>query len=137
METSPLGSVCPDFSLGLGIGAKPIIAGYESQLIEYAAGKSEGYQQIRDDVVCSILPRQCGVLPCDDRWMRREASFSGGTAGSEDSADCSGKATGFRTETLTLPDAAALSVNGVTEAVTRVTGCRYDDEAYLIPLGSI
>ena len=37
--------------LRLGIGAKPIIAGYESQLIEYAAENPEGYQQIRDDVV--------------------------------------------------------------------------------------
>lgn len=37
--------------LRMGIGAKPIIAGYESQLLEYAAEKPKEYETIKDDVV--------------------------------------------------------------------------------------
>ena len=37
--------------LRMGVGAKPIIAGYESQLLEYAAEDPEGYSKIKDDVV--------------------------------------------------------------------------------------
>ncbi|MDD6069834.1 MAG: hypothetical protein PUC12_03355 [Clostridiales bacterium] len=37
--------------LRMGVGAKPIIAGYESQLLEYAAEKPDEYARIRDDVV--------------------------------------------------------------------------------------
>lgn len=37
--------------LRMGVGAKPIIAGYESQLLEYAAEKPEEYARIKEDVV--------------------------------------------------------------------------------------
>lgn len=37
--------------LRMGVGAKPIIAGYESQLLEYAAEKPEDYAKIKDDIV--------------------------------------------------------------------------------------
>lgn len=37
--------------LRMGVGAKPIIAGYENQLLEYAAQKPEEYEKIKDDVV--------------------------------------------------------------------------------------
>lgn len=37
--------------LRMGVGAKPIIAGYESQLIEYAAENPNEYAKIKDDVV--------------------------------------------------------------------------------------
>ena len=37
--------------LRMGVGAKPIIAGYESQLLEYAAENPEEYARIKDDVV--------------------------------------------------------------------------------------
>ena len=37
--------------LKMGVGAKPIIAGYESQLIEYAASNPEEYEKIKDDIV--------------------------------------------------------------------------------------
>lgn len=37
--------------LRMGVGAKPIIAGYESQLLEYAAEKPDEYNKIKDDVV--------------------------------------------------------------------------------------
>ena len=88
--------------LRLGIGAKPIIAGYESQLIEYAAENPEGYQQIRDDVVM--------LYPSPTVWSshvmialdEERKPASRGTAGSEDSADCLGRH-GFRTGNLTLP----------------------------------
>lgn len=37
--------------LRMGVGAKPIIAGYESQLIEYAAIYPDEYKNIADDIV--------------------------------------------------------------------------------------
>ena len=37
--------------LRMGVGAKPIIAGYESQLLEYAYEKPEEYEKIKDDIV--------------------------------------------------------------------------------------
>ena len=37
--------------LRMGVGAKPIIAGYESQLLEYAAENPDGYNKIKDDIV--------------------------------------------------------------------------------------
>ena len=37
--------------LRMGVGAEPIIAGYESQLIEYASIYPDEYDRIRDDVV--------------------------------------------------------------------------------------
>ena len=37
--------------LRMGVGAKPIIAGYESQLFEYVSEKPEAYEKIKDDIV--------------------------------------------------------------------------------------
>lgn len=37
--------------LRMGVGAKPIIAGYESQLLEYAAENPDDYAKIKDDLV--------------------------------------------------------------------------------------
>ena len=37
--------------LKMGVGAKPMIAGYESQLLEFAVGNQADFEQIKDDVV--------------------------------------------------------------------------------------
>lgn len=37
--------------LRMGVGAKPLIAGYESQILEYAAENPEDYAKIKDDIV--------------------------------------------------------------------------------------
>ena len=37
--------------LKTGVGARPLVAGYESQLLEFAHTSSKDYQQIKDDVV--------------------------------------------------------------------------------------
>ena len=37
--------------IGTGVGAKPIIAGYENQLLEYAAEKPEEFEKIKEDMV--------------------------------------------------------------------------------------
>ncbi len=37
--------------LKMGVGAKPIIAGYESQLLEFSVEQPEDYEQIQDDIV--------------------------------------------------------------------------------------
>ena len=107
--------------LRLGIGAKPIIAGYESQLIEYAAENPEGYQQIRDAVVM--------LYPSPTVWSSHVmiALDEEGSQLLEALLDpkiqqIAWEKHGFRTGNFDASqDAAALSVNGVTEAVTRVT----------------
>ena len=40
-----------DQFLKMGIGAKPMIAGYESQILEFAAEKPEDYEQLKEDIV--------------------------------------------------------------------------------------
>ena len=40
-----------DQFLKTGIGAKPIIAGYESQLLEFAAQNPDTWEQVKDDIV--------------------------------------------------------------------------------------
>ena len=37
--------------LNMGVGAKPMIAGYESQLIEFAVQNPEAYEELKDDLV--------------------------------------------------------------------------------------
>ncbi len=37
--------------LRMGVGAKPVIAGYESQLLEYAAEDPDDYAKVKDDIV--------------------------------------------------------------------------------------
>ncbi|MGN0131815.1 MAG: hypothetical protein ACI4AA_05190 [Lachnospiraceae bacterium] len=37
--------------LRMGVGAKPMIAGYESQLLEFAAENPEDYEKVKDDIV--------------------------------------------------------------------------------------
>lgn len=40
-----------DQFLKMGIGAKPMIAGYESQILEFAAENPEDYEQLKEDIV--------------------------------------------------------------------------------------
>lgn len=49
METSS--SDIFDQFLKMGIGAKPMIAGYESQILEFAAQSPEDYEQLKEDIV--------------------------------------------------------------------------------------
>ena len=49
METSS--SDIFDQFLKMGMGAKPMIAGYESQILEFAAENPEAYDQIKEDIV--------------------------------------------------------------------------------------
>ena len=59
--------------LRMGVGAKPIIAGYESQLIEYAAIYPDEYKNIADDIV--MLRLLYGPPMCCSPWMRTGRSF--------------------------------------------------------------
>ena len=49
METSS--SDIFDQFLKMGIGAKPMIAGYESQILEFAVQNPEDYDQLKEDIV--------------------------------------------------------------------------------------
>ena len=82
-----------DQFLKTGMGAKPIIAAYENQLLEFAAEHPEDWQQLRDDIVL-IYPTPTvwsshiyialdeagkrASMPC---WTRRSSAWPGsGTA---------------------------------------------------------
>ena len=54
-----------DQFLKTGMGAKPLIAGYESQLLEFAVQEPETWEQGRH---CDSVPHPHGVvLPCVHR----------------------------------------------------------------------
>ena len=56
-----------DQFLKTGMGAKPLIAGYESQLLEFAVQEPETWEQIQGDIVL-VYPTPHGVvLPCVHR----------------------------------------------------------------------
>ena len=61
--------------LRMGIGAKPVIAGYESQLIEYAALYPEQYDAIKDDIIMLYPAPTVWSTMCSSHWMTAE-SFS-------------------------------------------------------------
>ena len=63
--------------LRMGVGAKPIIAGYESQLIEYASIHPEEYEKIKDDIVM-LYPSPTGMVRLIflSPWTKKGRIFS-------------------------------------------------------------
>lgn len=59
-----------DQFLKTGMGAKPLIAGYESQLLEFAVQNPETWEQVKDDILIMYPPRS-GPPTCLLRWMRQ------------------------------------------------------------------
>lgn len=107
--------------LKMGVGAKPMIAGYESQLLEFAAENPDDYEKIREDVVM--------LYPSPTVWSTHVyISLNGaGKAGAEALLDedvqrLAWEKHGFRTSGYeTISEGGAGQVEGVADAVTRVT----------------
>ena len=47
--------------LTLGVGSKPMMVGYESQLLDLAVNQPDAFKQIKDDVVIVYPTRPCGA----------------------------------------------------------------------------
>ena len=104
--------------LRMGIGAKPVIAGYESQLIEYAALHPDEYETIRDDIVM-LYPAPTVwsahvMIALDENGQRLlEALLD------EEILDLAWSRHGFRTGNYGAASAEA-SADGVAETLTQV-----------------
>lgn len=103
--------------LRMGVGAKPIIAGYESQILEYAAQFPEQYSGIKDDIVI--------IYPSPTVWSTHIyiALDEAGKAGIEALTDPKVQALawekhGFRTSNYAAGGSSG--VNGVPDSVTAV-----------------
>ena len=106
--------------LRMGVGANPMIAGYESQLLEFAVENPEDYEQMKDDLVM--------IYPSPTVWSTHVyiALDEAGRAGAEalldrDIQKLAWEKHGFRTSTY---GAASQSFEGIIEEmapeVTRV-----------------
>ena len=106
--------------LRMGVGAKPMIAGYESQLLEFAVENPEDYEQMKDDLVM--------IYPSPTVWSTHVyiTLDEAGRAGAEalldrDIQKLAWEKHGFRTSTY---GAASKSFEGIIEEmapeVTRV-----------------
>lgn len=102
--------------LRMGVGAKPIIAGYENQLIEYAAEQPDSYAKIKDDIV--ILYPTPTVWSTHIYIALNEEGKSGIKALSDDKIqEIAWTKHGFRTDGC---DIASAGISGIPEQITAV-----------------
>lgn len=106
--------------LRMGVGAEPIIAGYESQLIEYAAIYPDEYDRIRDDVVM--------LYPTPTVWsahvmiaLDENGQILLNAMQDEDIQEIAWKKHGFRTGNYgDIADSGAIPAEGVAASITQV-----------------
>lgn len=106
--------------LRMGVGAEPIIAGYESQLIEYAALYPDEYDRIRDDVVM--------LYPTPTVWsahvmiaLDENGQILLNAMQDEDIQEIAWKKHGFRTGNYgDIADSGAIPAEGVAASITQV-----------------
>ena len=106
--------------LKMGVGAKPLIAGYESQLLEFAAEHPEDYEKLKDDIVM--------IYPSPTVWSTHVyiALDDKGKAGTkalldEEIQQIAWKSHGFRTNSYaTGTESGSKQVKGVVDTVTSV-----------------
>ena len=109
-----------DQFLKTGMGAKPLIAGYENQLLEFAVENPDTWEQIKGDIVI--------MYPTPTVWSSHVyiALDGAGTAGidallDEDIQRLAWEKHGFRTGVYDTPtDAAHFGVSGIAEELTQV-----------------
>ena len=109
-----------DQFLKTGMGAKPLIAGYENQLLEFAVENPDTWEQIKGDIVI--------MYPTPTVWSSHVyiALDEAGTAGidallDEDIQRLAWEKHGFRTGVYDTPtDAARFGVSGIAEELTQV-----------------
>ena len=109
-----------DQFLKTGIGAKPLIAGYENQLLEFAVENPDTWKEIKDDIVM--------MYPSPTVWSSHVyiALDEAGTAGidallDEDIQRLAWEKHGFRTGVYDTPtDAEHFGVSGIETELTQV-----------------
>ncbi len=109
-----------DQFLKTGMGAKPLIAGYENQLLEFAVENPDTWEQIKGDIVI--------MYPTPTVWSSHVyiALDEAGTAGidallDEDIQRLAWEKHGFRTGVYDTPtDAARFGVSCIAEELTQV-----------------
>lgn len=105
----------------IGVGAKPIIAGYENQLLEFAAENPKEYEKIQDDVVI--------IYPAPTVWSTHVyiALDESGKAGAEALLDdeiqqLAWEKHGFRTNSYDSTSKGGKgNVKGIAPDITKVT----------------
>ena len=106
--------------LNMGVGAKPMIAGYESQLIEFAVQNPQDYEELKDDLVM--------IYPTPTVWSTHVyiALTDAGERGAQALLDeevqrLAWEKHGFRTSGYGITDGALPGgVTGVAQEVTQV-----------------
>ncbi len=106
--------------LNMGVGAKPMIAGYESQLIEFAVQNPQDYEELKDDLVM--------IYPTPTVWSTHVyiALTDAGERGAQALLDeevqrLAWEKHGFRTSGYGIADGALPGgVTGVAQEVTQV-----------------
>lgn len=106
--------------LRMGVGAEPIIAGYESQLIEYAAIYPDEYDRIRDDVVM--------LYPTPTVWsahvmiaLDENGQILLNAMQDEEVQDLAWTKHGFRTGNYgDIADSGSIPADGVASSITQV-----------------
>ena len=109
-----------DQFLKTGMGAKPLIAGYESQLLEFAVENPDTWEQVKEDIVM--------LYPTPTVWSSHVyiALDETGTAGidallDEDVQRLAWEKHGFRTGLYDAPaDVGHFGVTGIAEEITQV-----------------
>lgn len=107
--------------LRMGIGAKPVIAGYESQLIEYAALYPDQYETMKDDIVM--------LYPTPTVWsthvfiaLDADGQVLLNGLLDEDIQRLAWEKHGFRTGNYaTVSESSSLNAQGVADTITQVT----------------
>ena len=107
-----------DQFLKTGMGAKPLIAGYESQLIEYAAENPDEYEKIKEDLVMLYpIPTIWSshvLIALDENGQKMITGLM-----DEEIQKLAWKRHGFRTETNGIGKDVGLSC--VADSITQVT----------------
>lgn len=106
--------------LKMGVGAKPVAAGYESQLIEYAVENPSGYERIKDDIVM-LYPSPTVwsshvLIALDDSGKALIKALL-----DEDIQKLAWTRHGFRTENYGISADGDLPVSGVADTLTRIS----------------
>ena len=109
-----------DQFLKTGVGAKPLIAGYENQLLEFAVEEPDTWEEIKDDIVM--------LYPTPTVWSSHVyiALNEKGTAGidallDEEVQRLAWEKHGFRTGVYDTPaDSKHFDVSGIADEITQV-----------------
>ena len=108
-----------DQFLKTGMGAKPLIAGYESQLLEFAVQEPETWEQIKGDIVLVYPTPRCGPPMCSSPWMRAGALGIDALL-DEEVQRLPGRTTAFARGVRCPHGHGPIRVEGVAEEVTQV-----------------